>query len=110
MMRKLPLVAFGVVAACTVPDLRPLPAPPPAPPVIQPAPVPIENPQSAKQRFLRAAAANGCEVNAQTTPTILASATLSQDDLARVLQDLRNEGGVDLVPGQGFRVTSGACA
>ena len=108
MIRKLPLLVFVGVAACAVPDYRGIPVNLPPPP--QPTPAAPVIPLSAKERFLRAAAENGCEVNAQTSSAIMASATLSKDDLGRVVQDLRNEGGAQVIPGQGIVVTAGACA
>lgn len=109
MIRQLPLVAFCAVAACAVPDYRPVraPAPIPAP---QPELPPQVNPQSAKERFLRAVEANGCEVNAGNSAAILAGATLSQQDLARILQELKDEGRGSVAPdGTGFRVNTGTC-
>ncbi len=107
MIRKLPILAFVGLAACAVPDYRGVPVfvPPP-----EPEPPTAVIPLSAKERFLRAAAENGCEVNAQTSSAIMASATLSKDDLGRVVQDLRNEGGAEVIPGRGIAVTAGACA
>ncbi|MEJ6402082.1 hypothetical protein [Yoonia sp. 2307UL14-13] len=108
MNRYLPVLVLATLAGCATPIAVRVPTPPPPAPVLPP-PSPEIIPGSAKERFLRAAAENGCEVNAQTSDAILASATLSRDDLARVVQELRNEGGAEVLPG-GIRVTSGACA
>ncbi|PUB19073.1 hypothetical protein DFP92_101664 [Yoonia sediminilitoris] len=60
---------------------------------------------------MRAVEANGCEVNASNSAVILAGATLSQQDLARILQELKDEGRGSVAPdGTGFRVNTGACA
>ena len=105
MIRKLALLCFVGATACSV-----------APPIIfptpqaTPTPVPQVMPQSAKQRFINAAAANGCIVNETNSATILASATLSVEDLARVMSELRAEGGGEIAAdGRSFRVTTGAC-
>ena len=99
------LTAAGLtLTACAVPMT--MPAPDPAPEVMAPA-----APMSAKSRFVAAAEANGCLVNAETAPAIMSDATLSQQDLARIMTELRAEGqGVIAADGQSFRVTTGACA
>lgn len=106
MIRKLTLVCFVGASACSV-------APPvffPAPQAM-PAPIPQPAPQSAKQRFINAAAANGCIVNETNSALILANATLSVEDLGRVMTELRAEGGGEIAAdGRSFRVTTGACA
>jgi hypothetical protein len=110
MMRKLILLSFVAVAACdfAIPDFRGG-----AGPVTTPEPViaPVVNPQSAKERFVSAAAANGCVVNSTTSAAILSSATLSVDDMGQIMQQLVLEGrGEVAADGQSFRVTSGGCA
>lgn len=106
MIRKLALLCFVGATACTVAQ----PIYYPRPQAI-PAPVPQVMPLSAKQRFINAAAANGCTVNETNSATILASATLSVDDLGRVMSELRAEGGGQIAAdGKSFRVTTGACA
>lgn len=109
MIRHLPLVAFVALSACAYPVGMQAPQPRSAM-VIAPPPAPTVNPGSARERFLAAAAANGCEVNASNTSAILASATLSQDDLARVMTELRTSGGGEIgADGRSFRVTTGRC-
>jgi hypothetical protein len=106
MIRKLTLLCFVGVSACSV-------APPVFFPMPQAMPAPISQavPQSAKQRFINAAAANGCIVNEANSALIIASATLSVEDLGRVMTELRAEGGGQIAAdGRSFRVTSGACA
>lgn len=104
MIRKLTVLAFVTVSACAVPIVIPRPAPAPIAP-------PIVNPQSATERFVRAAAANGCEVNEQNSAQIMAGATLSVEDLARVMTELKAGGGGRIAAdGKSFRVTTGACA
>lgn len=106
MIRKLTLLSFVAVAACAVPI--PVQTPVPAP-VIAPQPAPI--PGSAKERFVQAAEANGCEVNKQNSAAILTDATLSVDDLARIMTELKTEGrGEIAADGQSFRITTGVCA
>ena len=108
-MRRLILLSVLAVAGCdlAIPDFRSGPQAAPAP-VVAP---PLVNPQSAKERFVTAAGANGCVVNSSTSAAILAQATLSPDDLGQVMQQLVAEGRGEIASdGQSFRVTSGACA
>jgi hypothetical protein len=108
MIRKLTLLSFIAVSACAVPIPMTAPAPVPAP---EPIVAPVANPQSAKERFVQAASLNGCEVNETNSSLILAGATLSVEDLARVMSELKAEGRGAVAPdGKSFRVTSGACA
>ena len=75
------------------------------------APEPIAAPQSAKQRFIDATAANGCQVNSTNSAIILDGATLSREDLARVMTEIKAEGGGRIADdGTSFLLTSGACA
>ncbi len=106
MIRKLTVLSFVALSACVVPLPIPIPVPVPAP-----TPAPIINPQSATERFVQTAAANGCEVNEQNSAQILAGATLSVEDLARIMTELKTDGRGEIAPdGKSFRVTSGACA
>jgi hypothetical protein len=106
MIRKLTALSFVALSACAMPIAVPAPSVAPAP-----APAPMVNPQSAKERFVAAAEANGCVVNQQTAGAILAVATLSQEDLARVMTELKAEGRGEIAPdGQSFIVTTGGCA
>jgi hypothetical protein len=110
MKRALMLVPLLTLAACAYPMGGPAPQPMPAAVVAPPPPPPVVNPGSARERFLAAAAANGCEVNSANTSAILAAATLSQPDMARVMTELRSEGGGEIAPdGRSFRVTTGRC-
>lgn len=111
-MMKRSLVALGCLTLAACADMTPpggLGASAPAP---TPEPVaPAATPMSAKERFVAAAEANGCVVNEATSPAILAGATLSVDDLARILTELQTEGkGTVAADGQSFQVTTGACA
>ena len=110
MSRYFPIVALTLLAGCVTPIAVRTPPPPPAPIVPPPSPDVEVIPGSAKERFLAAASANGCSVTSANREAVLASATLSRDDLARVVQELRNEGGAEIVPGEGIIVTSGPCA
>ncbi|WP_375255513.1 hypothetical protein [Yoonia sp.] len=106
-------VLLLVVAGCTVaiPDFRGgfdgfdgfQPAPE--------APQAIAVPQSAKERFIATTAANGCQVNSANSALILEAATLSREDLARVMTELRAEGrGRIADDGTSFLLTTGECA
>ena len=110
MTRNLTILGFVALSACAVPipDLRgtPTPAVAPAPEVVAPV-----TPLSAKERFVSLAEVNGCVVNADNSADILTGATLSQEDLARILSELQAEGRGRVAPdGQSFIVTAGACA
>ncbi|MBR2655956.1 hypothetical protein [Yoonia sp.] len=111
MKRALFIVPLLALSACAYPMGMPAPQATPAAVVMTPPPpAPTVNPGSARERFLAAAAANGCEVNTANTSAILAAATLSQPDMARVMTELRAEGGGEIAPdGRSFRVTSGRC-
>lgn len=103
MIRPLILLSCFTLSACAVPVLIPMPTPTPQPPVI------IDAPMSAKDRFVGSVSANGCALTSVNTDTIMADAVLSREDLARVMTELRAEGGGE-IDGQSFRLTSGACA
>ena len=99
------------LAACDmpVPDMRPS-APVAAAPAAIEAPAPVATPMSAKERFVSAAVANGCVVNESNSATILAGATLSVEDLARIMSELKAEGrGEIAADGRSFRITSDGC-
>ncbi len=103
MIRQLTFLSCFALSACAVPVLMPLPAPTPQPPVV------MDVPLSAKDRFVSSVAANGCALTSANTDMVMADAVLSREDLARVMTELRAEGGGEIV-GQSFRLTSGACA
>ncbi len=108
MFRKLTLLCFVALSACslTIPDFRPGPMVAP----LAPAPAPAI-PRSATERFIATAASNGCEVNQTNSAAILAGATLSRDDLARIMTELKADGrGQIAADGASFRVMTGACA
>lgn len=111
MIRSLPLIALFALSACAYPIGMPAPAAPPRPVVMAPPPPPPSvNPGSSKDRFIAAVTDNGCELTPDNTSAILASATLSQQDLARIMTELRTEGRGEIAPdGRSFRITSGAC-
>ena len=113
MIRFIPLAALVVLSACAYPVGMQSPAPRPAPLVVAPPPpppMPSVNPGSSKDRFITAVTANGCELTPANTTAVLASATLSQQDLARIMTELRAEGRGEIAPdGRSFRITTGAC-
>jgi hypothetical protein len=74
------------------------------------APV-VAAPLSAKERFVATTAANGCELNSTNSSVIMAGATVSVEDLARIMTELRAEGrGEIAADGTSFRLTTGLCA
>ena len=103
-------LSFVTFSACTggtfqMPDFRPTAAP-------QPAPIaaPIVNPRSAKERFVTTVEQNGCFVNQSNSATILADATLSREDLARIMTELRAEGRGQIASDQqSFELISANC-
>ncbi len=102
MIRAATILPILALSACATA----VPVSAPAPEAAAPA-----TPNSAKARFVAAAEANGCVVNEATSPAILAGATLSVEDLARIMTELRAEGrGEIAADGRSFRVTTGACA
>lgn len=110
MIRQLSLVAFVGLSACAYPIAMPAPAPRPVASVAPPPLPPVVNPGSSKDRFIAAVAANGCELTTANTQAVLASATLSQQDMARIMTELRAEGRGEIgADGRSFRVTTGAC-
>ncbi len=109
MYRKLIVLSFLMAAGCSiaVPDFRTGPVAVPTPP----PPAPIAMPRSAKERFIATTAANGCVVNSANSSAILTGATLSVDDLARIMSELKADGGGRIADdGASFRLTTGACA
>lgn len=108
MLRKFSVLALLGLSACAAPIGVAVPVPIPAP---QPEPAPVVNPQSAKERFVRAVEANGCSFNSGNSDAVLAAATLSPGDMGGILTELRAEGRGSIAPdGQGFRLTTGVCA
>lgn len=106
MIRKLCVLGFVAASACAMPVTMPVLNRTPAP-----APAPVVNPQSATERFVRATEANGCEVNQMNSGAILARATLSVEDMARIMTELKADGRGDVAAdGRSFRLTTGACA
>lgn len=111
MIRMMIPVAFVAIAGCdmAMPDFRP--SAETATPAAAAVPAPAAAPQSAKERFVSAAVANGCVVDESNSAQILAGATLSVEDLARIMTELKTEGrGVIAPDGTSFRVVSDGCA
>lgn len=108
MIRQLPLIAFFALLACAYPMMPP--APFPTTTIAPQAAPPAVNPGSSKDRFIAAVTANGCELTSANTQTVLASATLSRQDMARIMTELRAEGRGEIgSDGRSFRITTGAC-
>ncbi len=102
MIRSMTLLAGLTLSACAMPVVIPMPAP-------APAPEPMAAPSSAKERFVSSVTANGCVLNSGNQEIVRNEAILSREDLGRVMTELRNEGRA-AIDGDGFRITSGACA
>lgn len=103
-------VSFLALSACavTMPDFRPVGGVAAPEPAIAPqAPV---MPTSAKERFVAAAEANGCGLNAGNVTTVMAEAQLTSGDLETILTDLVAEGRATPVGDSAFRLTTPACA
>ncbi|ARU01115.1 hypothetical protein [Yoonia vestfoldensis] len=108
MIRQLPLIAFVALSACAYPMMTP--APYPTTTIAPQTPPPAVNPGSSKDRFIASVTANGCELTSANTQLVLASATLSQQDMARIMTELRAEGRGEIgADGRSFRLTTGAC-
>ena len=107
LMTGLSLVAL---AACTgeMPDFRSGMSPEP-----EPAPVaaaPMVNPMSAKERFVTVVEQNGCVMNESNAALVLSEATLSADDLSRVMTELKAEGRGQVAADQrSFEIVSANC-
>ncbi|KJZ20414.1 hypothetical protein [Loktanella sp. S4079] len=105
LMTGLSLVAL---AACTgeMPDFRPGMSPEPAPV----AAAPMVNPMSAKERFVTVVEQNGCVMNESNAALVLSEATLSADDLKRVMTELKAEGRGQIAADQrSFEIVSANC-
>ena len=97
------------LAACDmpVPDMRPS-APVAAAPAAVEAPAPA-NPVSAKERFVAAAEANGCELNSNNVTTVMTEARLTAGDLQNIVLALVAEGRAVAADDSTFRITTPAC-
>lgn len=110
MKRKLIGLSFVVLSACTggtfqVPDFRPDTTPAPAPVI-----APVVNPLSAKERFVTTVEQNGCVVNESNSSIVLADATLSVEDLGRIMNELKAEGRGQVAADQrSFEIISAKC-
>ena len=103
-MKRLALIpALIAVSACSngIPDvLRPAPTVEPAPEVVQ---------LTAEERFITAAEANGCVINPTTITPIMAQASLSQDDVVRIVSQLSEAGRATTDGDASVRLTGGNC-
>ncbi|WP_106743964.1 hypothetical protein [Yoonia maritima] len=106
MKRKLIGLSFVVLSACAggtfqVPDFRP---------DTTPSPAPVVNPLSAKERFVTTVEQNGCVVNESNSSIVLADATLSVEDLGRIMNELKAEGRGQVAADQrSFEIISANC-
>ncbi len=102
-------VSFLALSACAleIPDFRGggLTAPAEEPVAAAPA-----SPVSAKERFVAAAEANGCVLNADNVATVMNEAQLSTGDLQNILLSLSSEGRAVPAENDSFRLTTPACA
>lgn len=104
MIRFAILPAFIAVSACTsgIPaGLGNAPSVAPAPEVVQ---------LTAEQRLVNAAEANGCVINPSTIGPIMAQASISQDDVVRIVPQLAAAGRATVDGDATVRLTGGNCA
>jgi hypothetical protein len=112
MKRSLIGLSFVALSACSggvfqIPDFRSNATPAAAP---VPVAAPIVNPLSAKERFVSTVEQNGCVLNQSNSATILADATLSREDLARIMTELKSEGRGQIASDQqSFELISANC-
>ncbi len=77
-------------------------------PAVTPAPVtPV---MTAKERLFSAIEGQGCELNATNVGAILASATISREELLQLTPELQSEGRVEVSGGGAIRAISSTCA
>lgn len=103
-MKRLVLIpALVALSACSngIPAvLQPTPSVAPAPEVVQ---------LTAEERFISAAEANGCVINPDTITPIMAQASLSQDDVVRIVSGLSEAGRATTDGDASVRLTGGNC-
>jgi len=68
------------------------------------------DPISAKERFVAAAEANGCSLNADNVATVMSEAQLSAGDLENIMLALVAEGRATPAGDAAFTITTPACA
>ena len=76
------------------------------------APAAMETPSepiSAKERFVAAAEANGCSLNADNVATVMTEAQLSAGDLENIMLALVAEGRATPAGDSAFTITTPAC-
>ena len=99
-------LSLVLVAACDMPQM-----PMASTDAADTTPVAAAAPMTAKERFVASAESNGCVVSEATAPAILSGATLSEEDLARIMTELISEGrGNIAADGKSFVVVSDNCA
>lgn len=74
------------------------------------APVVPASPVSAKERFVAAAEANGCVLNAGNVATVMTEAQLSAGDLENIMLSLVSEGRATPAGDSAFTITTANCA
>ena len=101
-------VSLLALSACSleIPDFR---MGADAEPAAAPA-APAPNPLSAKERFVAAAEANGCVLNAGNVATVMSEAQLSAGDLENIMLTLVSEGRATPAGDSAFIITTPACA
>ena len=102
------LAGLVAVAGCDVIDIRPmLPNVQPTPAV---APAPMAAPVlTARERLVRAIEGQGCELNRTNVGAVLTDATISADELERLIPQLQAEGRVAVKDSGAIRVVSNNC-
>ena len=104
MFRYALLPAFVAVSACS----NGIPAGLGQAPSVAPAPAVVQ--LTAEQRLINAAEANGCVIDATTIGPIMAQASISQDDVVRIVPQLAAAGQATVDGDSTVRLTGGNCA
>ena len=101
-------VSFLALSACAleIPDFRGDGSATPPEATVPDTPA---QPVSAKERFVAAAEANGCVLNATNVGAVMSEAQLSAGDLENILLALVSEGRAAPAEGDSFRITTANC-
>jgi hypothetical protein len=106
-MNRLVLIpAIAALSACSsgIPEFL---QPASTAPSVAPAPEVVQ--LTAEERFITAAEANGCVINPTTITAIMAQASLSQDDVVRIVSQLDAAGRATTDGDASVRLTGGNC-